>query len=172
MIEMIIVVALFAILSIVIVNLFIGQNRLYRTQTSELKLNSSARASLDDIDAATRSATRAVASYSTFTAGAQVLVLEIQSVNAQDQLIPSSNDYVVYYLNNANLYRETLPDALSARSPGTKKLAENVGDLAFTLDSPDYDLVTEVATDLTISEDLGLQTKSLTLSSKSRIRNK
>lgn len=171
LIELVIVIAMVAILSVVITSLFIGQNRLYKTQTAELKVNGGARASLDDIDSSARGANRAVASYTSFTASSQVLILEIQSIDALDHLIPATYDYAVYYLYNGSLMRQIYPNASSDRSGGIKKLAENVTGLVFTLDNADYNLATEVTTDLTIQEDAGTQNKSITVSTKSRMRN-
>jgi len=172
MIEAIIVVALVVVLSIVIVNLFIGQNRIYKTQTAELSVNAGARNSLDDIDSFVRASTTALGSYSTFTAGSQILILQVQSVDAMDTLIAGSLDHVVYYLSGTDLIREIFPDALSVRASGTKQLARNVTGLAFTYNNGSFALVTVVDTDLTIQEDAQVQSRSITVSSKSRIRNK
>ncbi|MDP4001196.1 MAG: prepilin-type N-terminal cleavage/methylation domain-containing protein [bacterium] len=171
LVELVIVIAMVAVLSLVITGLFIGQNRLYKTQTTELKVNGGARASLDDIDSSVRGANRAAASYTSYIASSQVLILEIQSIDIKDHLIPATYDYVVYYLYNGSLMRQIYPNVFSVRAGGIKKLAENVTGLVFTLDNIDYNLVTEVTTDLTIQEDAGTQNKSITISSKSRMRN-
>jgi prepilin-type N-terminal cleavage/methylation domain-containing protein len=172
LVELVIVVALVGVLSLVVTGLFIGQNRIYKTQTAELGVNAGARNALDDIDFFVRTSSGTLASYSSFTAGSDTLILQVQSINASEQLIPGSSDFVVFYLSGEDLIREIFPDALSTRPSGTKKLASYVTGLVITYDNMDYSLVTQIDTDLTIQEDAKFQTRSITASSKSRIRNK
>jgi type II secretory pathway pseudopilin PulG len=172
LVEAVIVIALVVVLSIVVVNMFIGQNRIYKTQTAELGVNAGARNSLDDIDAFVRGSSTALGSYTTYTAGPQVLILQIQSIDVQNKLIAGTFDHVVYYLLGTDLIREIFPNAASTRSAGTKQLARNVNGLVFTYNNSNFSLVTEIDTDLTIEDNAGVQNRSITLSSKSRIRNK
>jgi len=170
-VELVIVILLTLVVGIVVSTLFIGQNRVYQTETAELNITNDARTGLDDIDNYVRQAYRALQSYSSYTAGSQVLILQIQSVGASTQLIPGTYDYVVYYLTGNNLYRQVYPDAASTRSATTKKIASNVNSLAFTYSDPDFALVTTVSTAMTLQQDVGCQTRSITLSSSSKLRN-
>ncbi len=171
LIEVVIVVALVGVASIILSNLFIGQNRLYRSETAELNVTGDARAALDDLDNYLRQANRTLASYSSFTAGSEVLILQIQSVDGSNRLVAGTFDNVVYYLSEGSLIRQVFPNALSSRPAAAKKLASNVTGLNFTYNNTDYAQVTEVQTDLTISENAGLQTRSITISSKAKLRN-
>lgn len=171
LIELVVVVALVAICSTVLVSLFIGHNRIYRTQTAELDVTGDARQALDDIDSYVRQTNRTLSTYSTYTANAQVLILQIQSVNSSSQLIASTFDDVVYYLNNGNLYRQVFPNPSSSRTAQTKKLAGNVTGLIFTYNNPDYAQVTEVTTNITVQENAGVQNRAITTSSKSKLRD-
>ena len=169
-IEMVVVIGLVIITGGVVASLFIGQNRIYQSETAELNITGDARSALDDIDNYVRSATRTMSSYSTYTASSQVLILKIQSINGSNQLAPGLYDYVVYYLSSGSLMRQVFPDAGSSRPATTKKLASNVNSLAFTYNNGDYSLVTEVTTDLTLQQN-GQQVRSFTLSSKSTLRD-
>lgn len=170
-IEVVIVVAIFAILSIVLISVFIGQNRIYRTQTAELNVTGDARSALDDIDNYARGAYRVVNTYSTYTTGSSVAILQIQSVNGSNQLINGTYDYVVYYLTGSNFFRQVFPDLSSARAAVTKKLASNVTGLGFFYNNPNLAAVTEIVTNITVQENAGVQNRAITLSSKSRLRN-
>ncbi len=170
LIELIIVVALFSVISIVLTSLFIGHNRIYRTQTAELDVTGDARTALDDIDSYVRQANRALATYSTYTATGQVLILQIQSVNSSNQLVAGKFDHVVYYLSGNGLFRRVFPDASSVRAGGIKKLANNVNGLTFTPNNANYALVTEVTTDITVQENAGVQNRAITASSKASLR--
>ncbi len=171
LIELVVVVALFAVCSVVLVDLFIGHNRLYRSETAELDITNDARQALDDVDGYVRQANRILATYSTYTAGPQVLILQIQSVNASNQLVPGTFDNVVFYLSSENLYRQVFPNVASTRAAVTKKLASNVNSLVFTYNNADYAQVTEVTLDLTLQKSAGLQNRAITASSKARLRN-
>ncbi len=171
LIEMLLVIVLVVIASGVIVNLFIGQNRLSRLEMAELNITNDARTTLDDVDNYVRSATRVVADHNGYNTGADTLVLQIQSVNASNQLVGAAFDHVVFYLDGTNLYREVFPHASSVRVATVKKLANNVNGLAFTYDNPNFLLAREITTDLTLEEDAGMTNKSITVSSKSTLRN-
>jgi prepilin-type N-terminal cleavage/methylation domain-containing protein len=170
LIEVIVVVALFAVCSVVLTSLFIGQNRIYKTQTAALNITADARIALDDIDNYLRAANRTLAGYSSYTAGPQVLILQIQSVNSSNQLVPGTFDNVVFYLSSGSLVRQIFPNAASTRIATTKKLASNVTGLVFTYNNASYALVTQVSTDLTIQENAGVQTRAITVSSKAKLR--
>jgi len=171
LLEIIMVILFVAIIGLVGSELFIGQNRVYKIETAELNINANARLALDDIDNYVRLANRTLDSYSIYTAGSQILILKIQSVNASDQLLPAVYDYVVFYLSSSDLYREVFPDAASSRTAVTKRLASNVNSLNFSYNNVDYSLVKEVTTDLTLQEDAGIQNRAITISTKSILRN-
>lgn len=169
--EMLLVIVLVGVAGSVVVDLFIGQNRIYKLETAELNITNDARTALDDIDNYVRPATRVLADYDTYTTDAETLVLQIQSVNGANQLVAAAFDHVVFYLDGTNLYREVFPHASSARVATVKKLASNVTGLVFSYNNANFTLVTEVTTDLTLEEEAGMHNKSITISSESTLRN-
>jgi prepilin-type N-terminal cleavage/methylation domain-containing protein len=171
LVEMLFTIVLVALCAIVISELFIGQNRIYRSQTAELNIASDARTALDDVDNYTRQAYRVLASYSTYTTGPETLVLSVQAVNSSDQLVVGAYDNIVYYLDGADFYRQVFPHVSSSRDEVTKKLASHVNDLTFTYDNADFALVTEVVTDMTLQQNAGLENRAITVSTKSILRN-
>ena len=168
--ELVVVIGIFAVCSVILTALFIGQNRMYETETAELNITSDARTVFDDVDNYVRQSIRVISSYSSYTTGPQVLILQVQSVNASNQLVAGTYDYIVYYLTGTNFNRTIFPDPASSRPAVTKQLASRINSLAFTYNNADYSLVTAVTTDLTAQQDVGFQTRSITLSSKSKIR--
>ncbi|MBI4049545.1 MAG: four helix bundle protein [Candidatus Doudnabacteria bacterium] len=171
LIEIIVVVAMFAMTMLILADLFVGQNQIYRTQTAELNVTSDARVALDEVDAAVRAADVVAGSFGSFTTGPQTLVLQIPAINASNQIIAATYDYMVYYLNGTNFFRQIIPNAASSRSAQTKKLASNVTGLLFSYDNADLAAVKQVATDVTVQETASRYTRSITLSSKSKLRN-
>lgn len=171
LIEAIICIALVAAGSLVLSAMFLSQTKLYGSQTSELDVTNSVRTALDDIDNYVRQSYRVVSSYSTYSAGSQVLILQIQSVNSSNQLIAGTYDYVVYYLDSGNIYRQVFADASSSRASLTKLVASNVTALTFTYNNASFPSVSEVATSITAAEAGGHQTRSVTTDSKARLRD-
>lgn len=165
------VILLLGVCSGVVVDLFIGQNRIYNIETAELNITSDARSSLDDIDAYVRQANRVADSYTIYTTGSQTMVLQVQSINPSNSLIPATYDYVVFYLTGDDLFRQIFPNVLSSRLASTKKLASNVSAFALTYNNASFPLVDEVITDLTLQQAAGAQTRTITISSKSILRN-
>ncbi len=171
LIEVIVVVAISAICFGVLVDLFIGHNRLYKSTTAEINVTSDGRIATEDVSSYIRQASRTLPSYSSYTAGPQVLILQVQSINSSDQLIAGTYDHVVFYLSGSDLLRQVFPNAASARPAQTKRIAASVNSMAFTYNNADYSLVTNVAIDITLQETAGAQTRSNTVSAKARLRN-
>lgn len=171
LIEMLIVVALLGVLSLVIIDLLIGQYRLYHIEFSELIVQSETRATLDGIDNDVRSATQVLETFDVYTTGSDCLILAVQSLNSAGQLIPGTFDYVIVRRNGNALIRELIPDSASVRPTQTKQLAANVTNLVFTYNSPNVPEISEVLTQITVVDANQYQTRSLTASSKARLRN-
>ena len=170
LVEAILVVFLVAVCAMVVSEMFIGQNRIYKVQMAELHVTSDARSAVDDVDDYVRQAHRTLSTYSSYTASNQVLILQLRGVNSSNQILPVY-DTVVYYLSGNSLYRQVFPDVTSVRPAIVKKLAATVNGLNFTYDNADYSQVTEITMDLTTQESAGIQTRAITVSSKSTLRN-
>jgi prepilin-type N-terminal cleavage/methylation domain-containing protein len=171
LIEVVIVVALTGIIMVVLTEFFFTTNQIYKSQNAELGVNMSARASLDDIDAYVKQATQVVDTYSTYSTGPTALILEIQSIDGSGQLIPGVYDKVVYYMTGNSLFREIFPDPASSRLPGGKLLGRYISTLEFTYDNASMPQVSVVTINMTIAESAGRETRDITISSKSRLRN-
>lgn len=146
---------------------------IYNSQVAELNIENYARVALDDIDNYVRGAYRVVSSYQTYSTGAQTLILQIPSIDSSNQIIASKYDTVVFYLSGTSLVRQLFPDNSSSRSASTKTLASgvDVDSFAFSFDNADYSLVKQVSTLITIEEGYSNQQRSITISSKSSLRN-
>jgi prepilin-type N-terminal cleavage/methylation domain-containing protein len=171
LIEMIIVIGIMSVVMVVLSQMFLGTERTYRTQNAELNVNFAARSTLDDIDAYVRQATKALGTYTTYTAGPSVLILEIPSVNSSNQLVPGTYDKVVFTFSANRVERIVIADAASTRLSNTKLLADNVTDLTFTYNNADFAQVTKVQTDISVIETSGRDTRSIDVSTISYMRN-
>ncbi len=170
---MIIVLAFSLIVSLFVIYLVSYQYWVYNTGTADLSIGNSARTALDDIDNYVRQANRVVQSYSSYTTGAKTLILQIQSVDSSNQLIAGSYDIVVFYLSGSNLIRQVFPYSGSSRLAVTKILSGGVdpNSFSFTYDNADFSLVRQVTINITVQQNVINQTRSITLSSQSKLRD-
>lgn len=157
--------------------IFYFQYWVFNAQSAELAITYDARQSLDSINQYIRQSYRVASSYSTYTTGAQTLVLQLQSINASSQPISGSYDYVVVYLSGTNLYLQVFPNASSTRTASTKKIASdiNTSSFGFTYNNATYSAVTKVTTTMaitaTVKNQISSQTRSITVSSEAKLRN-
>ncbi len=172
-VELLIVLGLFAILAFFLSYIGIFNFQAYNSQTAELTIASDARTALDDIDNYTRQANRVISSYSSYTTNSKTLILQIPSIDSSGQVINNTYDIVVFYLTGSDLFRRVFPAQGSSRLSSIKNLANGVdaNSFSFSYDNADYSLVKEVTTSLTIVKNAGTQVKSITISSQSKLRN-
>lgn len=171
LIETLLVLLMMGIGIVVLTNMFISHNRLYRSQSAELDITSSVRSVLDDIDNNVRPAHRTLGSYGAYTASSTTLILQVQAVDPSDILISNTWDYVVYHISGTSLIREIIADPSSSRVSSTRTLASNVSSITFTYNNANYDLVTQVTTSLTSAESTGIQNRTYTGTTKSILRS-
>lgn len=173
LVEMIIVLFLFLIVSFFLSYVAVYQYWVYNTGTVDVTIANDARIALDDIDNYVRQANRVLSSYLTYTTGPETLILRIQSVNSFHQLIAGAYDNVVFYVSGTDLVRKVFPDVSSSRLAATQILANNlsVSNAIFTYDNADYSFVTKVTTYVALQQNSGGKTRSITISSQSRLRN-
>jgi len=171
LIEAMIVVALTGVMLVVLTQFFLGGNQVYKSQNAELDVNMSTRSGLDDVDAYVRQANQLLDSHDVHTAGSTVLILELTSVNASSQLVLGAVDRVAYYYSGSDLYRQIYANAASVRQSSIRRIATDITSLAFTYDNATYSAVTSVETAMTSSRAGSKDIRTITVTSKSRLRN-
>ncbi len=173
LVELIVSVSLFLIVSLFLGYLVTYQFLIYNTQITELNITHDARTALDDIDDYVRQSNRVVANYDSYTTGSQILVLQIKSIDSSNQLIGATYDNVVFYSSGSDLFRQVFPNSHSSRLAVTKKLATNVdtNNFSFSYDNLDYFLVKQITTSMAIKQNVGNKIKSITLYSQTKLRN-
>jgi len=173
MVEMIVVLVIMIMVTGFLAYLTISNYWIYNNQTAQLNISSDARNALDDVDNYVRQSHRVMSSYSTYTTGTKTVVLQIESIDASNQIIAGTYDTVVYYLSGSNFFRQVFPDPSSSRPAVTKKLASNVDNssFSFSYDNADYSLVKQVTTNITVAQNVSGTTRTITISSESKLRN-
>jgi|SRR3989344_299672 len=146
---------------------------IYNSQINELSAENDVRLSLDDVDNYVRQSYRVASSHDMYSTGAQILVLQIPSIDSSNQIIDSTYDYAAFYLQGDKLIRQIFADSSSSRTDLTRILASGVdsSNFSFTYDNADYSLVKEVTTSITVTQGFSNYQRSVTVSSKSYLRN-
>lgn len=172
-VELMVVLGIFAIMSLFLSYLAVYHFQTYNTETAELAVTYDARNALDDIANYVRQANRVLASYSTYATGDSTLVLQVQSIDASNQLIGGANDTVVYYLSGTTLMRQVFPNVASSRPATTTTLAYNINtaDFSFAYDNATYSLAENITTTMAIQQTVGTEQRSITIISTSNLRN-
>lgn len=135
LIELIILMGLIVLVGGVLTVTFERTFKVYRLETNRGKLILSTNDALDRISREVRQSLSVAVSSGTYTTGAQVLVLQLASVDAQQKIIPATYDYLVYRLDptkTTNLQEIIIADAASSRTSHTRVILANVSALAFT----------------------------------------
>jgi len=79
-----------------------------------------------------RAAAQVVSSRGSYTTSDNCIVLQVSSINASGDIIGSHYDYIIYRLQNGNLFRVIDPDALSSRRSENRAVAHYCTSLVFS----------------------------------------
>ncbi len=175
LIEMLITIALFAIIMLVLFNLFDWHNRLFYFQQAQVYVSGSARSSLNDLSNYIAQSQAVLASHTfsgtNYNSGANVLVLQLPSADASGNILASTFDYVVFYTSSNQLMEQVAPAAGSFRTQVTKQLSDTLNTITFTYDNADFTQVKSVTVNIATQAKAGKQTVNYTLNQKVFLRN-
>lgn len=153
LVEMIIVVALFAVMLFALFDFYINFNTSYLYDEAVAETARSAGAVVAAVGEASFAADRVAASHTfsgvTYASGTTTLVLELPAIDAAGATISGAYDYVAFYANGANAYQTTDASASSVRRTGTKRLSDTVDSLSFAYDAAGVSEATKVTADIT-----------------------
>lgn len=138
LIEAIVYLAIASILFVIIADIFITQSQVYDKETAKTDIDLYAKTALDRTVENSLSATTVVASRTfsstLYQSGNQTLILELPSIDSNQNIINNTYDYILFHLdpNNASKFFMQL-DAASgtARADKTVLLATFVSNLNF-----------------------------------------
>lgn len=187
LLELLITMAVLGIISVVLTSIYIDTNKTFKIQKSQTLLQTESRNSLDFIDTWTRRASTIMTSYTTadltvYTTSSTVLVLQVPSIDASQNILSNKYDYFVYKANVSspmNLEERIYADASSARATSTKNLDQHLSSITFSyydssnnLLAANFDTASIIKTTITSEEVVSGKTNTVTVDSESKIRNK
>lgn len=175
LIEVIITVALFAVLMFGLSQLYIINNRVVTLQRSSLGVALDASSIVDAVRVAASQANHVVVSHTfsgvSYTSATTTVVFELPAVDASGSIITNTYDYIGIYSSGANVYRITDAASGSVRASGTKQLTDVLGGLSFTYDAVSFPSVASVTINATTSALVRGQTTEMHLREHIYLRN-
>jgi prepilin-type N-terminal cleavage/methylation domain-containing protein len=166
LVEMVIVIALLSLLLLAFLNLFDNHGKLFNFESGRIRTTSGTRFAMSELQKYTLQAESVLVSATvngtSYSSSSSVMVLRLPSVDASNNAIDSTWDYVAFYLTGTNLYRTVEANGSSVRASGTKLLSDTVSSLSFTYNSADFTQVNQIDVDLTSQ----LQIKNSAVSSR------
>jgi len=152
LVETLVVLALFLLISAFFVGLSLQYSKLYQLGESQFMAVGSARSVLNSMSAYVPQARQVVTSRSisgvTYTTGTSTLVLELPAINQNGDVISNTSDYVVFYKSGSEVFRHVDANAVSARDSGLRTLGSTIAGLIFTYDNVSTTLATKVSVDI------------------------
>lgn len=177
--EVLVVIGLFALVMVFVVGIFIGHNDLYYAQRAEINAVGSARHALDDITDEIREAVAVQDSIlyqgTTYQTDGDTLVVRLPALDSSGVPIASTYDYIIYYLDPgspAKLRKTTAPNASSfRRAEDQKLLTEFLNSIAFAYNDPTPANASRININLTTQDSSRLNTRRITLTEEVYLRN-
>lgn len=153
LVEMVITLALSAILLVAIMQIYLVYGRVILTQEASITANLGANAVVEAVRRAGLQADHVVTSHSfsgvPYTSDATTVIFELPAIDASGNIIGNTYDYIAITASSTEAYRFTDAAAGSSRLSGTKRLTNALAALNFSYDAAPMAAVTAVMVDAT-----------------------
>ena len=155
LIEIVITVALSAILILAITQLYVVYGRVILFQKSSIEVALGGGTIMDVVRTEGLQAKQVVATHVfsgiSYNSGATTTVFELPAIDASGIIVPNEYDYIAIYASSTSVYRLVEAAPGSSRISGKKQLTDVLEALNFTYDNPSFPSVTNVTVDATTS---------------------
>ncbi|MGE5540799.1 MAG: type II secretion system protein J [Bacillota bacterium] len=153
LLEVVIVIALFTIMSFAVIRFFISYNTSYLFERAITSSSSSAGTLMSEIRSAVLPADQVLTSHSfggtTYSSATSTLVLELPSIDSAGVVISGTYDYIAFYTDGARVYEIIDANAASNRTSRTRLLSDSLNALTFSYDNASFPSVTTITADIT-----------------------
>ncbi len=152
LIEVLISVGIFALMSLAIIQLVISNTVLSQSQSATIEVVGSASTIMNDIHTSALQAITVVGSHAfsgtTYSTSANTLVLKLPSITSTGATVGGQYDYIAYYATGTSAYRLIDAGVGSARPAGSKRLSDAITTFVFTYGNADPTLSTSTVIDV------------------------
>ncbi|HEY5601241.1 MAG TPA: type II secretion system protein [Patescibacteria group bacterium] len=179
LIELIVAIGLFGLISLLAGGVYLGQIRLFNRQNAQVDIVSQNQIILDDMVDEIRNSSQVASGVTvgsdTYASGTNQLVLRLISIDSSGQLLANSFDHLIYYLEGSSspytLHKRLVPDASSSRSGYDDVKSADVSSIIFSYSDLDFANVTSIDISLTTVKKVENKDKTLTTTTKAILRN-
>lgn len=175
LIEVVISVALFAIVMFGMTQLYIVYGRIITAQKSSIEVALDGSGIIDATQAAALQADHVVATHIfsgvSYNSGTTTAIFELPTFDSAGTRIQNVYDYIGIVASSTNVYRVIDAAPGSARSSGQKLVARVLSALSFTYDDPNFLLIKSVIIEATTSAMVRGQTAQVHLRGHFYLRN-
>lgn len=177
MMEMVIVIFLFAILLLGLLNIFDWQQKIYNFEQAEIAATGSARTAMNNLTFALAQGSSLVAARNIngidYTTGGSSVVVQVPAYDNSENWLSGEYDYYVFTADGANLWQITEASANSARASGSKLLTGALENFSLTYNNGDPTAANQVSVSLTTKSFYrGNQSVSVNLQETIFLRNR
>ena len=175
LIEVVITVALSAILMLAITQLYVVYGRVILFQKSTIDVAQGASGIIDAVRAAGLQAKQVVATHTfsgvSYASGTTTALFELPAIDASGAIVSNAYDYIGIHASGTSVYRLIDVAPGSVRPSGTKQLTKVLDALSFVYDNPSFPLVTNITVDATTSAMVRGETTQMHLRGHIYLRN-
>ena len=176
LLEIVVIVAISAVMCIVLVDLYRAYARMYGYQKGAADTAGSAATVANELQEwvlqASRILTSTTYSGATYTTGTNTLVLEVPSIDASGNMLTNTYDSVIFYSSGTHLYRVLSPNAASVRTASTKTLSTKLASLSLAYNDASVTSATQIIADIRMQSTEGRGTSQYQLTQKVYLRNR
>jgi len=160
-----------------LINMMISFRSRYEEGRVLADIDSNLRASLQRITRDIRVSDGIENSYSSYSSGANAIVLKMNSLDSSNDILDYGNkyDYIIYRINpsdSSSLQMIIAANASSSRTSGTTEITDMLNSFSLTYNNVDYALSTNVNIAMTVNDSVLGNTKTNTMSTFVELRNK
>lgn len=175
LIEVVITVALSAILMLAVTQLYVVYGRVITFQKSSIAVALGGSAIMDAARTAGLQAKSVVAAHTfsgiSYNSGTTTAIFELPAVDASGAIIANAYDYIGIHASGTSAYRFIDAAPGSSRISGEKQLTSVLNALSFAYDNPSFPAVTSITVNATTSAVIRGETTQMHQSEHIYLRN-
>jgi type II secretory pathway pseudopilin PulG len=174
--ESVVVVGLVALLSAVLMDIFIAHGRIFNLSSANSDFGLQAAEAMEAVGKNIRVADKTLAARTinseNFTAASDTLIVEIPSVDSSGQVISGKYDYAAVYFSGGKIFLSQQADTASSRPTSKRSLSDSVSSLRFICDNSNYDNVGSVLVQIVLSKNISGKTQTYTINKNFVLENR
>ncbi len=174
--ELIISVAVAALVGGLLISIFVSNTGLFYRESSRITEGVGINDSLSSIRSWVKQAQAVAGSFSSYSSGPSELVLQVASIDSSGNILSNVYDYIVYTVSQGRLYLKVFPDATSSRKSLDQILTNNIDSVVFNYFDSSGNTITplsavRVRVSITLSQKSGAQNETSVATSEASLRN-